>query len=196
MREQQIGITRSAQRRGLDVVRQNAGIKQLSAVGFDQVEEDLDRQLAVARRTRAEKQQRIFLPHGVGFFDFVEEFSRVGELGLEVPPNLFPDRVTAIVNARTNRRQQIGGPAAKVLAHLAYSFFRNPLHCSTPAGMEHRNRTLLRIYQDDRKAISSLNREHQTRRIGYQTIADRWVIRHGSYTMDNIGVHLPQGNEM
>jgi hypothetical protein len=61
--------------------------------------------------------------------------------------------------------------------------------------VEHGNRALLRIYQDDWKAICSLNREHQTRRIGYQTIADRWVVRHGGYTMDDIGVHLPQRNE-
>ena len=65
MRKVSIGAAAGAVALNKDVFRTEAGIEQLAAIGFNEVEMKTGTKIAVAGRTRGEKQHRIF------FFDRV-----------------------------------------------------------------------------------------------------------------------------
>src|SRR5882724_754119 len=109
IRKQQVGVARCTQRRGADVLCCNPGREQLAAIGFDEVEKYLFRQFAVARRSRCQKKQRVFLADGVRFLDFAEKSSSIFELRFELSPHFWADGVAATMNSGAYRGPEIAG---------------------------------------------------------------------------------------
>ncbi len=64
--------------------------KQLAAIGFDQIQEKLLGQLAVARRASGEEEQRVLLTDWIGLLDFVKELAPVFKLRLELGTQFGP----------------------------------------------------------------------------------------------------------
>jgi hypothetical protein len=80
MREKLLGSTRGAGRRNRDLPGWDSGLQQLSAIGFAQVEMELEAEIAVSGRALVHKQQWILLVYGVGLLDFMKKLAGVGKL--------------------------------------------------------------------------------------------------------------------
>jgi hypothetical protein len=80
VRKQEVGSAGGTQSNFRDIFRGNSSVQQLPAVRFGEIEKHLLRQLAVAGRSRGQKQQWIFLVNLIGFFGLAEERMGIGEL--------------------------------------------------------------------------------------------------------------------
>jgi hypothetical protein len=66
------------------MVRGNPDCYQLSAVGFDQVEENLLGKFAVSGGTRGQKEHGVLFPHLIVFLDLMEQIGSIGQLRFEL----------------------------------------------------------------------------------------------------------------
>ena len=107
--------------------------EQLATIGFDEVEKYLFRQFAVARRSRCQKKQRVFLADGVRLLDFAEKFSSIFELRFELSPHFWADGVAATVNSRAYGDHEIAGRRAEPAMHFAHAFLDDTFDGAAPA---------------------------------------------------------------
>lgn len=176
----------------MNILFRHPGIEQLPAIGFDQVEKNLNGKIAVPGGARREKQHGIFFAHGVRLFDLVEERPGVGELGFEVLAHFFTDRIAAVVNAGTDCSFEIARVATEVAVHLAHTLFDDALHRASPSGVEDANRALPAIDHDDRKAVGGLDGKQESRCAGEKAVADERFGRRAGDRVNDVGVDLAE----
>ncbi len=178
----------------MDVFPQYSRVYQLAAIGFDQVQKDACRQLAVARSAGREEQQRVFFADGIRFLDLAEEISGVGELGLEVVSYFCAHLVAAAMDPRADGSSNVPGPGTEATAHFTDPLLDDSVDCPAPAGMKNAHRAMFGIDKHDRKAVGGLDGEQNSGCVGDQTVAGKRFSRWFRYTMDEIGMNLPQGD--
>src|SRR5258705_3637399 len=88
-------------------------------------------------RAGAQKQQRIFLPHGIRFLDLAEKAGRIAELRLELRADLISDFVATALNSGADSGFQVARTAAEAANHLPDAFFDDALEGAPPAGLEY-----------------------------------------------------------
>src|SRR6201999_3715665 len=98
-------------------------------VSLGQIQVHARTDIAVARRAGSEKQHGIFLPDRVGVVDLTEEFRGILELGLELVLHLFPDRVAALPDSRSDGGHEILWSGTELQPHAAYSVFHDARQC-------------------------------------------------------------------
>src|SRR5262245_10675446 len=102
----------------LDVLRPDASIKKLAAVGFHQVKEDLYRKFPVSRRARGEEQQPILFPHRIRFLHLTEQSRRISKLRFERAANFRANRITTFLYTRADRGDHVTWVTSEGAAHL------------------------------------------------------------------------------
>src|SRR4029077_8675212 len=146
----------------------------LLAVGFGKVKKDFLRQFAMTRSTGGEEQQRILLPHRIGFLDFTEQAGRVGELRLELGADFFANFIAAALNPGADSGLQIARTATEAAHHLSDALLDDALDGPAPAGVEYADDVAPGVDDNDREAVCRLNREQQAGSCGDHAIAGQW----------------------
>ena len=136
-----------------------AGVEKLATVGFDEIEMDLRADVGVARRTRGEEKQRIFVLDGIGVVDLGEERGRVGELALEVEANLFADGVAAGADAGADGGNEVFGAGAELETHSADTALDDAGEGASPAGVKGGDDATTGIGDENRDAVGGENGE-------------------------------------
>lgn len=195
MGKQQVNAAGSAKRRSENVPGKDSGVDQLAPVGFDQIEKNRFRQLAVSGGPSTEKQQRIFFAHRLGFLDLAKQLAGVVELRLELLPHFGTNLVAARVNARTDGGAQIGGMGAEIAPHVSDAFFCDPLQRASPTGMKNPDRMFSGINQLQGKAVCRLNGNQNSGDIRDQAIPRHDLSGDLADPVNDVGVNLAQGDE-
>jgi hypothetical protein len=89
----------------------------------------------------------------------------------KLPGDLRSHFVTALTDSGTDGDDQVAGLARKSLLHMLDSPGRNPLHRSTPAGVNCGDGALARIDHQNRDTIGGLDSDELSRRVLDQGIA-------------------------
>ena len=150
-------MTVGAKRRRVDVFLKNSCSHKLPPVRFNQVEEDSRGEFAMARSAGGEKQQRIFLAHGIGVFDFAEESRSIIELRFEPGADFFSDLIATALDAGADGGFEIAGAGTEVAKHLSDAFFDDAFEGATPSSVEDADGSVFWIDEDDRQAVGGLN---------------------------------------
>src|SRR5208337_3032926 len=79
--------------------------------------------------------------------------------------------------------------------HLADTLLDDALDRAAPAGVKNAGSPPFPIHKNDGKAIGSLHRQEQSRRVRDQAVASQRLVRHAINSMDQIRMNLPQRNE-
>src|SRR5580704_14765939 len=161
----------------MDVLGRHSCVNQLAAIGLDQIQKDVCRQFAVAGSTGSEKQERILIAHGVGFFHFVEKIGGVGELGFKALSHFLADLITATVNARADGSFDVPWLGTKATAHLTDAFFDDPLNRTAPSGVKNANCTAFGVDENNGQAVCRLDGEQNFWYVSDQAIANELVLR-------------------
>ena len=184
--EEQVGVAGRAWGGGVDVLRGDAGIDDLPPVGFHQVEEDSDRQLAVSGCARGQEKHRIFLPDGIGLIHFVEELIGIGELHAELVADFLADLVAATLHARADGSDKVPRIAAEVTPHLANTFFDYALDGPAPASVKNSDGAILLVHDDHGQTIGRLHGEEESGGIGDQSVPGEEMVGEPVNTMDEV----------
>jgi len=185
-------MTGGARSRRVDILGEDSGIEQLASVSFDEIEKQFHRQFAVARGASSKKKQRIFFADGIGFFHLAEESCGVGELSLELRAHFSSCLITARPDARADGGDQIPRVAREMLAEFADSFFNDALDGAAPSGVENTDCTALSVSDDDGNAIGGEYGQEQSRSIGDEAVAGKWVLRDTIEMVDQVGMNLTE----
>jgi hypothetical protein len=193
--EELVGMAVGAERRGVDVLLEDTGGEQLLAVGFDQIQKNLDWKFAVSGSARGEEEQRIFFADRVGFLHFVKQAGGVGELRFEFGANVFSDRVAAVVDAGADGGFEVARASAEVAEHFSYTFFDDALDRAAPSGVEDADGVVPGVDEDDGEAVGGLDGEQQAGGGGDESIAGEGVVGDGVDMVDEVGVDLAECDE-
>ena len=104
--EEKVAAAGSAEVADKDVWGSEAGAKELGAIGFAQIEEDVLERGLVAGGHHVQPLD------GIGFVasaEFVKPFGGIGELGLKLGGNFGADFVAAPADGGTNGGEEVGG---------------------------------------------------------------------------------------
>src|SRR4029077_537657 len=126
---------------------------ELAPVGLCKIQKNFLWQFTMARGTRGQKKQRIFLVDFISFFGFAEQAASVTELGFESRPHLRANFIAAPANSRANRRFQITRIGSEPAVHLAYALFHDSFYGPSPARMKDAYCPPLGIDQNHRKTV-------------------------------------------
>ncbi len=177
MREEASAVARGAAFDHADVFVTNSGILQLALVGFDQVEMDFGPEFAVAGSSLVQEQQWVTHMDRVGVEDLLKEFVSVGELRLKFRSHLGTDLIAALPDGRPNDSTQITWHTPELPPHFADAFLDHPGDSPAPACMECTDGTALHVGDQNRNTIGGLDGQQQTRGIGNQPVARKWLTR-------------------
>ena len=132
-----------------------AGIEELAAVGFDEVEVNLRADVGVAGSARGEEEQRIFVADGIGVVDLGEERGRVGELALKVETHLLADGITAGADAGADGGDEVFGARTELQAHGADAALDDAGEGAAPACVEGGDDATAGVGDENRHAVGS-----------------------------------------
>jgi hypothetical protein len=138
----------------IDIFREQAGDRELRAVGFAEIEVDIFRRRLVAGRLHIEPLQRIGFFAGAGFVKIIRS---VSELRSEFGDEIRGDFVAAGADGWADRGEEIGGLAAVFELHAADSFLGDAGEGAAPTGVNRGNGSFSWIDQKNRYAIGGLD---------------------------------------
>ena len=75
------------------------------------------------------------------------------------------------------------GKDAELAPHLANTFFHNPRHRSSPAGMKRADNAALGIGHQDGNAVSGLDRQKQAGSVGDEAVAGERLVGGRAHAM-------------
>ena len=162
----------------------------LTTVGLDQVEVQFGTKLAVAGRSRCQKQHRIANVNGVRVEDLFEEIAAVRKLRIELGAHLGADLITAAPDGRPDSGAQITRLAAKLPSHLAHALLHDAGHGSAPSRMKCADHSPLHVSHQYGNAIGSLDRQQQSGRAGDDPVTRERLVRRRAHRMNHRRVHL------
>jgi hypothetical protein len=131
--EEEIAAAGGTQVADEDILWAEAGVEELRAVGFAQVEEHVFGRRLVAGGHPVEPLERIGLVAGA---KLVEPLGGMRELGLELDGDLGADFVAAAADGRTDGSEQVRGPGAELHVHFADGLGDDALERAAPSGMD------------------------------------------------------------
>src|SRR3954462_9363189 len=107
-----------------------------------------------------------------------------------------PGPIAALMSrGRVPKQRNISPLPSSPSPFLAHSFLHDALHSPAPTGVKNSNRMPLRIYQDNRQAIGSLNREQQSGSAGYESIPSKVLRRNAIDAVNDVRMNLPRSNQ-
>src|SRR5947209_6819016 len=195
MREEAPCAARRAMAKCCDVTFQHSGRKQLTAVGFREVQMELRSPVAMSGSAHVHKQQRIFLTHWIGSKNLVKQQLAIFELRFELVFEFLAHFIAALLDTRPDRGSDIFRHGAIFAAHDSETLLDDALDRAAPSGMKHPDGFVSRIRQDDWKTIGSLNGQHEPGHAGDQPIAGKLAGITGFHNMNDVGMNLPKRNQ-
>src|SRR6266849_7700386 len=130
--EEEIAAAGGAEFADKDVGGAEAGAKELGAIGFAEIEEDVLRWRLVAGGHHVEPLDGIGLVAGA---EFVKPFGGFSELGLELGGDFSANFVAAAADRGADGGEEAGGIGFELHVHLANCFDDDALQGATPAGV-------------------------------------------------------------
>jgi hypothetical protein len=173
-------------------LRAQAGVEELGAIGFFQIEQDILRGRLVAGGHPVEPLERVGLVAGS---EFVKPVGSVWELGFELDGDFRADLVAAAADGRAEGGEQVRGLRAEIHLHPANGFYHDATECAPPSGMDGRDGALFGIDEKNGDAVGGLNAEEQAGAIGGGSVTAAGLGRSGSEELHNIGMELFERNE-
>jgi hypothetical protein len=137
--EEEIAAASGAEVADEDVLGAEAGIEELRAIGFAQIEEHVFGRRLVAGRHHVEPLERVGLVAGA---KFIEPGGSLRELRLELDGDFGADFVAAAADGRADGGEQVRRLAAKLHVHLANGFGDDALERTAPSGVDGGNGAL------------------------------------------------------
>jgi hypothetical protein len=157
--EEEAGVAGGTEVADVDIFREEAGGSELRAVGFAEIEADIFRRRLMARRLHVEPLERIGFFAGARFVEIAGGIRKLcGEFGDEIGR----DFVAAGANGGADRREEIGGLAAKFELHAADGFLGDADEGAAPTSVNGGDRAFFRIDKEYRHAIGGLDAEQET----------------------------------
>ena len=158
MAEEEIGVAGGAEVADVDIFREQAGDRELRAVGFAEIEVDIFRRRLVAGRLHIEPLQRI------GLFArarFVKVVRGIGKLGGKFGDEVGGDFIATRANRRTDGGEEIGRLGAEFELHAADGFLGDAGEGAAPTSVNGADRAFFRIDEEYRHAIGGLDAEQK-----------------------------------
>jgi hypothetical protein len=190
--EEEVGAARGAEVAYENVLRAEAGVEELEAVGFAEVEADVFGRRLVPRGEHVEPLERIGFVAGA---KLVKPFVGVGELRRELRGDFGADFVAAGADGGAESGEDVGGIGGEVHLHLADGFGSDALERATPAGVNGGDGAFFDVNEEDGDAVGRLHGEEEAGCVGDGGVAFAGRCGSGAVKMDDVGVDLFQGNE-
>lgn len=187
--EEEVRAAGGAEVDDMNVARLQSGCKELGAIGFTEVEEDIFRRRLMAGRGHVEPLERIGLIAGA---ELIEIGGGVGELREELGRDFGANFVAARADAGADGGEEVAGAGGEVHLHGADSFGDDAGECATPTGVDGGDGALLGIDKEDWNTVGSLHGEEEARTIGEQGVPAAGFGGCGIENVDDVGVDLLQ----
>ena len=139
---------------GVDVLGAEAGVQELGAVGFAEVEKDAFGRGLVAGGHHVEPLDGVGLVAGA---EFVEVGGGVGELGEELGGDFGADFVAAGADAGTDGGEEVAGVGGEVHLHLADGLGGDAGEGAAPAGVDSGDGAFFGVDEEDGDAVGGLD---------------------------------------
>ncbi len=191
--EEKLAAAGGAQVTAEDVLFAQAGVEELRAVGFAQIEEHVLRSRLVAGRHHVQPLERVGL---VASAQFVKPFGSIRELGLELDGNFGTDFVAAAADGRADGSEQVRGPGAKLHVHFADGLGDDALERAAPAGVHVGDGALIGINEENGDAVGGLHAEKQTGAVRGGSVAAAGCGRRSFEEVHDVGVNLLERDEL
>ena len=185
--EEKIGMASGAEAAAKNILRADAGRKELRAVCFGKIEVYIPRRWLVAGRRHVEPLQRI------GFISsarFIEMLRGIGKLCGEFRDELGANFITARTDGGPDSGEEISRLAAKFEAHPANGFFGNAGERALPTRMNGGDGALFGINEKNGNAIGGLHPKEHAVAIGGGGVALARMRGRGVEQMNRVGVNL------
>ena len=190
--EKEIAAAGSTHIANRDVLRGQARVEELGAIGFAKVEQYVFRRGLVAGRGHVEPLQ------GIGFVagtQFVEPLGSVRELRAKLRGDFRAHFVATSPDGGADGGEQVLGFRAELHLHLADGLCDDTLQRAAPARVNCGNSAFFEIGQENWNAVGSLDGEKQARTVGSRGVTAARLRGKAFEEMDDVRVNLPQGNE-
>jgi hypothetical protein len=190
--EEKIPAAGGAEVADKDILGAEAGVEELSAIGFFQIKQDIFRRALMARWHHVEPLD------GIGFVtgaELIKPFGRIGKLRLKLDGDFGADFVAAAADGRADGGEQVSRIGSELHLHFPDGFDDDAGKRAAPSGVNGSHRALLGINEEDGNAISGLYAEEQSRAIRSGGIAPAWLGGSGVQKMDDVGMDLLERNE-
>lgn len=151
--EEEVRTASGAEVNDVDVARLEFGGKELGAIGFAEVEEDVFGGRLVAGRSHVEPLERIGLVAGA---ELIEIGGGVGELGEKLSGDFGADFIAARTDAGADGREEVAGDGGEVHLHGSDSFGDDAGERAAPTGVDGGDGALLRVDKEDRNTVGGL----------------------------------------
>ncbi len=178
-----------------DVLGAEAGLEELEAVGFFQVEQDLFRRGLVAGGHHVEPLERVGFVAGA---EFIEKFGGVGEFCREIGGNFGADFVAATADGGADGGEHVFRVGFEFHLHLADGFDDDAGESAAPAGMNSGDNASFGIDDEDRGAVGGAHAEEQAGSIRGEGVA--FALFAGLSVCvedaDDVGMDLVEGDEI
>ena len=148
-----------------------AGVEELTAVGFEEVEVDLRAEVGVAGSAGGEEEHGVFVADGVGVVDLGEESGRVGELAFEFVADVFADGEAAGGDGGADGGDEVLRAGAVVEAHGADAALDDAGESAAPAGVEGGDGAGAGVGEQNGHAVGGLDAEEQVGEVGHEGVA-------------------------
>jgi hypothetical protein len=185
--EEEVAAAGGAEIADEDVGGEDAGAKELGAIGFAEIEEDVFGRGLVAGGHPVEPLD------GIGFVasaEFVEPFGGFGELREELGGDFGADFVAAAADGWADGGEEVGGLGFVLHMHFADGLYDDALQSTAPTRVNSRDSALFRIDEEEGDAVSGLNTEEQAAAVGNGSIALAGFSGCGVEKMDDVGMDL------
>jgi hypothetical protein len=190
--EEEIAAAGGAEIADEDVLGAEAGVEELRAIGFAEIEQDVLGRGLVARGHPIEPLNRIGFVAGA---ELIEPFGGIGKLGLKLDGDFGADFVAATANGGADGGKQVGRFGAKVHLHLADSFGDDASESAAPSGMNSGDCAFLGIDEENRDAVGGLDAQEEAGTVCGGGIPAARFGRSGVEKLDDVGMELFERDE-
>ena len=190
--EEKVAAAGRAEAADEDVGGTDASAKELGAIGFAEVEEDVFERGLMARRHHIQPLNGIGL---VTSAEFIEPFRSLGELGKKLSGDFGTDFIAAAADGGADGGEEIGRLGFEVHLQLADGFDDDALESAAPASMNGGDGALFGIDEEYGNAVSGLDTKEEARAVRDGGIALAGLGGCGVEKMNDIGMDLFQGDE-
>ncbi len=190
--EKEIAAAGGAEIADEDVLGAEAGVEELRAIGFAEVEQDIFRRGLVARRHPIQPLDWIGLIAGA---ELIEPFGGIGKLRLKLDGDFGAHFVAATANRGADGGEEISGLGAEVHLHLADGFGGNASESAAPTGMNGRYSASFGVDEKNWDAVGGLHAEEQAGAVCGGGVTSARLGRGGVEKMDYVGMDLLERNE-
>jgi len=181
--EEEIAAAGGAEAANEDVLGAEAGIQELRAVGFAEVEANVCGRGLVAWGHHVEPLQGVRLVAGA---KLVKPSRGVGELGRKGRGDFGADFVATTANCGPESREEIGGLGAIFHLHAADSLPGDARKGAAPAGVDGGNDAFLGVDKENGNAVGGLDAEEEAGACRGRGVAAAGFGRSGVEKMDDV----------